>query len=107
MHKLFKKDIFISHSSINAPIAEQLGAFLKHLGISSDRIFCSSVLGQGVNNGEKLNDAVFSAIKDAKIIIYIVSRVYPRFCVNSKERKKKQNFYWAGEPHDGLPVLGA
>ena len=23
-------------------------------------------------------------------------RVYPRFCVNSKEQKKEQNIYWGG-----------
>ena len=25
-----------------------------------------------------------------------IQRVYPRFCVNSKEQKKEQNIYWGG-----------
>ena len=54
-----KKNIFISHSSENKEIAEQLCAFITRLGIRENRIFCSSIIGQGVNNGEKLNEHVF------------------------------------------------
>ena len=69
-----KKNIFISHSSKNKDIAEQLCAFLNALGIINSRIFCSSVVGQGVNNGEKLNDAIAKAIHKSKVLIYIISR---------------------------------
>lgn len=70
----FKKNIFISHSSNNKNIAEQLCAYLTRLGIGDDRIFCSSILGQGVSNGEKLNEAIGKAIKKSGLIIFLISR---------------------------------
>ena len=69
-----KKNIFISHSSENKEIAEQLCAFITRLGIKESRIFCSSIIGQGVNNGEKLNDAISVSINKAQVIVYIISR---------------------------------
>jgi len=68
-----KKKIFISHSSQNAEIAEQLTSLLRNMGISSNQIFCSSVLGQGIDNGEKLNDTIHTSLENAKVIIYILS----------------------------------
>lgn len=70
----WKKNIFVSHSSENKEIAEQLCAFLTRLGIEESRIFCSSIVGQGVNNGEKLNDAIAKSINHSKVIVYILSR---------------------------------
>ena len=69
-----KKNIFISHSSENKEIAEQLCAFITRLGIKESRIFCSSIVGQGVKNGEKLNDAISVSINKSQVIVYIISR---------------------------------
>lgn len=69
-----KKNIFISHSSENKEIAEQLCAFITRLGVLENRIFCSSIIGQGVNNGEKLNDAIAKSINRSKVIVYVISR---------------------------------
>ncbi len=69
-----KKNIFISHSSENKGIAEQLCAFMTRLGIQDNKIFCSSIIGQGVNNGEKLNEAISKSINNSKVIVYIISR---------------------------------
>ena len=69
-----KKNIFISHSSANKEIAEQLCSFMVRLGIKEERMFCSSIIGQGVNNGEKLNDAIGKAIGRSKLLVYILSR---------------------------------
>lgn len=69
-----KKNIFISHSSENKEIAEQLCAFITRLGVRENRIFCSSIIGQGVNNGEKLNDAIAKSIHRSKVIVYVISR---------------------------------
>lgn len=71
---LMKKNIFISHSSASKEIAEQLCSFMVRLGISEEKIFCSSIIGQGVNNGEKLNDAIGKAIGRSKLLVYILSR---------------------------------
>lgn len=70
--------VFISHSSDNSEIAEQLTNLLRNIGISGDQIFCSSVLGQGVDNGEKLNDTIHNSLKSAKVIIYILSDAFLR-----------------------------
>ena len=69
-----KKNIFISHSSENKEIAEQLCAFITRLGVDENRIFCSSIIGQGVNNGEKLNEAIAKSIRRSKVIVYVISR---------------------------------
>ena len=73
MLKMFKRNVFISHSSNNREIAEQICAFLVRLGIDEDKVFCSSVIGQGINNGEKLNEAIATAIRKSKLIIFLLS----------------------------------
>ena len=64
----------------------------------------SKLIDTGKLKVHTINIDNITRLEKAKILY---NRVYPRFCVNSKERKKKQNFYWAGEPHDGSPVLAA
>lgn len=68
-----RNNVFISHSSQNKEIAEQLCAFLTRIGIDERKIFCSSIIGQGVGNGEKLNDVICKAIKKSKLLIYLLS----------------------------------
>ena len=68
-----RNNVFISHSSQNKEIAEQLCAFLTRFGIDERKIFCSSIIGQGVGNGEKLNDVICKAIKKSKLLIYLLS----------------------------------
>ncbi len=97
-----KKYIFISHSSVNKEIAEQLCSFLVRLGISEEKIFCSSIIGQGVNNGEKLNDAIGKAISRSKLLVYIISRDFleSSYCMEElgagwylSQQKKASCFY--------------
>lgn len=70
---LFNKNIFISHSSVNKEIAEHLSAYLIRVGVKEPNIFCSSIIGQGVVNGEKLNATIGKAIKKSKLIIFLLS----------------------------------
>ncbi len=70
---LFNKNVFISHSSVNKEIAEHLSAYLIRVGVKEKNIFCSSIMGQGVGNGEKLNAAIGKAIRKSKLIIYLLS----------------------------------
>ena len=97
-----KKNIFISHSSVNKEIAEQLCSFMVRLGIKEERIFCSSIIGQGVNNGEKLNDAIGKAIGRSKLLVYIISRDFleSSYCMEElgigwylAQQKKASCFY--------------
>lgn len=67
------KRVFISHSSENKDIVEQFCAFLIRLGIPESDIFCSSIVGQGVNNGEKLNDKIAEAINQSSLLVYLIS----------------------------------
>ena len=75
---LFNKNIFISHSSVNKEIAEHLSAYLIRVGVKEPNIFCSSIIGQGVANGEKLNATIGKAIKKSKLIIFL-------FCSETKK----------------------
>ena len=70
----FNKNVFISHSSANKEIAEHLSAYLIRIGVNEKNIFCSSIIGQGVANGEKLNDAIEKAIRKSKLIVFLLSR---------------------------------
>ena len=70
---LLHKNIFISHSSVNKEIADQLSAYLVRVGVKEQNIFCSSIIGQGVANGEKLNGAIGKAIRKSKLIIFLLS----------------------------------
>lgn len=99
---LKEKNVFVSHSSENKEIAEHLCAFMMRLGIKEERIFCSSIVGQGVNNGEKLNDAIAKAINDSKMLVYIISRDFleSSYCMEElgagwilSQQKKASCFY--------------
>ena len=97
-----KKNIFISHSSVNKEIAEQLCSFMVRLGIKEEGIFCSSIIGQGVNNGEKLNEAIGKAISKSTLLVYILSRDFleSSYCMEElgvgwylSQQKKASCFY--------------
>ncbi len=69
----FNKNVFISHSSANKEIAEQLSAYLTRIGVKEKNVFCSSIIGQGVANGEKLNGTIGKAIRNSKLIVFLLS----------------------------------
>ena len=64
--------IFISHSSKDSFVSNFVD-FFTSLGISPNEIFCSSLEGQGVNNGERINDAVKKAFNDSNLVVYLIS----------------------------------
>ena len=70
------RTVFISHSAKNAEIVDQLSGLLQKIGIPPGNVFCSSILGQGVNNGEKLNEKIHVTIKNSDIIIYLLSDAF-------------------------------
>jgi len=70
---MFDKKVFISHSSKNKEIADHLCAYIARLGVKEKNIFCSSVVGQGIGNGEKLNNAIAYAIQDSSLLIFLLS----------------------------------
>ncbi len=66
--------VFISHSSKDIEFILQLNEFLHGLGISKDKIFCSSIEGQGVKQGNRIEDTVKMHLSKSTIIIYVLSR---------------------------------
>lgn len=66
--------VFISHSSKDIELILQLNDFLSGLGIPKDKIFCSSIEGQGVKQGNRIEDTVKLNLSKSAIIIYVLSR---------------------------------
>lgn len=66
--------VFISHSSKDIEFILQLNDFLYGLGIPKDKIFCSSIEGQGVKHGNRIEDTVKTYLSKSAIIVYVLSR---------------------------------
>ena len=77
------KKLFISHSSKNKVIANQLISYLERLGLEHKNMFCSSSISQGAKNGEDLNSRIGQAIKNSYLIIYLISRDFLKssYCI--------------------------
>ena len=69
-----RNNVFISHSSANKEIVEQLSSYIEKLGVPSDHIFCSSVISQGIDNGDKLGKVISEAIEKSRILVFLLSR---------------------------------
>ena len=77
-----RTEIFISHRSTDAPVAEMIKDFLVATGIPNDRIFCSSLPANDVN--EQISREVKKHLKNTIINILILSRDYYEspYCLN-------------------------
>lgn len=64
--------IFISHSSKDL-FVKHFVVFLTSIGINPNDIFCSSLEGQGVKNGSRINDSIKREFNEANLIIYLIS----------------------------------
>ena len=70
------KDIFISHSSDDVDIAEELIALLRDsLSIKSDKILCTSLPGYKLTGGQNVDEALRNEIINSKVVIGIISNV--------------------------------
>lgn len=65
-----KPILFISHSSADEAIASSLVALLRTLGFSKKNLFCSSVPGYDIPEGEDIYDAL--AVKFQEYDIYVI-----------------------------------
>ena len=64
--------IFISHSSKDN-IVSYFVIFLTSLGINPNDIFCSSLEGNGVKNGKRINDVIKQKMNESNIVVYLIS----------------------------------
>lgn len=70
--------IFISHSSKDIHLVELFNQFLTSLGIKKEEIFCSSINGQGVENGTRIGGSVLKQLKDSNLAIFLVTNNFLR-----------------------------
>ena len=69
-----QKTIFISHSRKNAEIATHFQSLLIKMGVNRDHVFCSSIPGQGVEDGGNINSYIYQKLNDAPLIIFLLSQ---------------------------------
>jgi len=81
-----KNKIFISHSSKDINIVENFVELILilGLGINRDRIFCSSMEGQGVLSGEYIPDRLKQEINSSCLALLFISKNYKtsEVCIN-------------------------
>lgn len=79
-----KDRVFISHSSKDEVFVVKLAQFFELLGVNRNNIFCSSIEGQGVKHGKKIEEAVRNEIIEDKVLIYIISNNFlnSNYCLN-------------------------
>ncbi|MCL2675075.1 MAG: toll/interleukin-1 receptor domain-containing protein [Firmicutes bacterium] len=63
--------VFISHAHADNEFAIPFAEMLNKLGVNA--VFCSSIEGQGVKNGDKIEESVRNEIVQDKALLYILS----------------------------------
>ncbi|AXG75087.1 TIR domain-containing protein [Flavobacterium arcticum] len=67
---------FISHSSMDKYIVEELIEIIEVLGIDSDKIFCSSFPGYGIPLGENFLDKIKQELSENSLILFVLSKKF-------------------------------
>jgi len=75
---------FISHNQLDSNQAQKIVGFLKSLGISKERIFCSSVDSTGIPGDADINDYIKTQLNDNCFFIFLLSNNYfnSLYCLN-------------------------
>lgn len=66
--------IFISHSSNDSTIVEEMIEILETLGLKSEQVFCSSFEGYGIDLGENFLERIKSELDSNVLVIFILSK---------------------------------
>ena len=72
MPKLFEK-IFISHSSKDKNIVEELIDLLESIGVKPSQIFCSSFEGYGIPLGSNFLETIKQEISKNVLVLFVLS----------------------------------
>ncbi|CAM3797670.1 toll/interleukin-1 receptor domain-containing protein [Flavobacterium gelidilacus] len=65
--------VFISHSSLDKNIVEELIDILETIGLNSTQIFCSSFEGYGINFGEDFLDRIKEELNSEVLVLFLLS----------------------------------
>lgn len=65
--------IFISHSSKDLELVEELIEIIELIGINSSQIFCSSLSGYSIEFGENFLDRIKSELDQSVLVIFLLS----------------------------------
>ena len=65
--------VFISHSSKDASIVEEIIEILESIGLDSNQIFCSSFEGYGIDLGENFLDTIKSELSSDSLVLFVLS----------------------------------
>jgi len=83
---MLKDKIFISHSSADAECVKAFVENILKLGldIPADRIFCSSIEGQGIKSGKYIPDSLRDEILKSNLALLFISKSYKEseVCLN-------------------------
>jgi hypothetical protein len=71
-NKIYEK-IFVSHSSKDKEIVEELIDILESMGVNPSQIFCSSFEGYGIPLGSNFLDAIKSEINKNVLVLFVLS----------------------------------
>ncbi|MDE6473690.1 MAG: TIR domain-containing protein [Clostridia bacterium] len=83
MRRIDESGVFISHSSEDKEFVNKISTFFQTLGIKSDNIFCSSIEGQGVKNGERIEEKVRERLISSQLLFYIITKNFLKsnYCI--------------------------
>jgi len=68
-----ERKIFISHSSLDSKIVEQVIELLEGMGVPSDLIFCSSFEGYNIGLGEDFLETIRKELNQNVLVLFILS----------------------------------
>ncbi len=68
------RKVFISHSSSDKEIVEELIDILEMIGLPHDRIFCTSFTGYGINLGENFLDAIRDELTSETLVLFVLTQ---------------------------------
>lgn len=66
--------VFISHSSKDKDIVEELIDLLEAIGLNNSQIFCSSFAGYGIELGENFLDRIKNELDSNVLVLFILSK---------------------------------
>lgn len=65
--------VFISHSSKDEAIVQELVEVLETVGLASETIFCTSLAGYGIDLGENFLDGIREELKSDTLVLFVLS----------------------------------